>query len=173
MSNAILPEGSEPIPGFPRYRVGRCGSVWSHKPSRAKWMLLKPWPNAQEYLMVSLMLDGVRHAKRVHHIVLTVFVGPRPDGFEGCHRDGERGNNALSNLRWDTHAENVADNERNGKKVFGEKHGCAKLCEADIPVIRAEYAKGGTTYRQIGASRGLPPETIFKIVQRKSWKHVA
>lgn len=55
----------------------------------------------------------------VHHLVLKAFVGPAPAGMICCHWDDEPSNNVLGNLRWDTHAANVADFERN----FGRPRG--------------------------------------------------
>ena len=49
----------------------------------------------------------------VHQLVLKAFVGPKPDGFVTCHGDGNRLNNRLSNLRWDTYTAN--NRERNWK----------------------------------------------------------
>jgi len=50
----------------------------------------------------------------VHHLVLKAFVGPRPDGHDACH--GPRGSscNELSNLRWDTRKNNLADRQSCG-----------------------------------------------------------
>ena len=36
----------------------------------------------------------------VHTLVLETFVGPRPDGHDADHIDGDRLNNRLENLRW-------------------------------------------------------------------------
>lgn len=45
----------------------------------------------------------------VHRLVLEAFVGPCPDGMECCHKDLDRSNEALSNLRWDTRSANTLD----------------------------------------------------------------
>lgn len=49
-----------------------------------------------------------------HRMVLEAFVGPRPEGMFGCHSDGNPANNALHNLRWGTHSENMQDAVRHG-----------------------------------------------------------
>lgn len=46
---------------------------------------------------------------RVHVLVLETFVGPRPAGLCGLHRDDVKTNGRLSNLRWGTQSENIAD----------------------------------------------------------------
>ena len=66
------------------------------------------------YRLAHLYKDNARTAKLVHRLVLESFGGDRPDGTEVCHNDGNPGNNALSNLRWDTHTENVRDTYRHG-----------------------------------------------------------
>lgn len=49
----------------------------------------------------------------VHALVLEAFVGPRPQAhMQGCHGDGNKLNNHVSNLRWDTPLGNAADNIR-------------------------------------------------------------
>lgn len=62
--------------------------------------------------------------KRVHRIVWETFNGEIPDGYEIDHIDGNRLNNALSNLRCVTHTENMANpitraRLRKPKKVKG------------------------------------------------------
>lgn len=58
----------------------------------------------------------------VHHLVLEAFVGPMPEGHEGCHRDGDRTNNHLGNLYWGTRAENVRDAIEHGTHFWIAKH---------------------------------------------------
>lgn len=71
--------------------------------------------NSNGYCQVNLSLDGRRHIARVHVLVLEAFTGPRPDGMEGCHGNGERTDNRLVNLRWDTRESNFLDRARAGK----------------------------------------------------------
>lgn len=50
----------------------------------------------------------------VHVLVLESFVGPRPKGYLGCHKDDNPLNNTLANLRWDSPTANSLDAVRNG-----------------------------------------------------------
>lgn len=54
-----------------------------------------------------------------HRAVVNCDLGPRPPKpeHEGCHRDNNRTNNRLGNLRWDTPAGNAADKKRRGLDV--------------------------------------------------------
>ena len=46
---------------------------------------------------------------RVHVLVLEAFVRPRIESEYGCHNDGNRLNNSVSNLRWDSPSGNAVD----------------------------------------------------------------
>ncbi|UCR74409.1 HNH endonuclease [Mycobacterium phage Ritam007] len=62
----------------------------------------------------------------VHRLVLTAFVGACPDGMEGCHNDGDRSNNRLDNLRWDSRTENNHDAVRHRTNWQSKKTTCPK-----------------------------------------------
>lgn len=52
--------------------------------------------------------------KKVHVLVLEAFVGARPEGMLGLHRNDDKDNNTLENLYWGTPWENRQDARRNG-----------------------------------------------------------
>lgn len=66
---------------------------------------------------------GLRNRKgllkyfRVHVLVLTVFVGPRPRDGVSNHKDGVKTNNRLDNLCWTTQQENIQHALRLGLRV--------------------------------------------------------
>ena len=57
---------------------------------------------------------------------------------------------------------------------IGERHGRAKLTEADVRAIRSRHVwlcgKNGVT--ALAKEYGVAKHTIQLIVQRKTWKHV-
>jgi hypothetical protein len=59
------------------------------------------------------MVEGKRFF--VHILLLENFVGPRPDGFLGLHKDGNKDNNFLENLYWGSPSDNMKDRERHGR----------------------------------------------------------
>lgn len=67
------------------------------------------------YRQVALSKGNRVTTKKVHRLVLEAFVGPCPDGLEGCHEDDNPSNNHLANLRWDTHQANCEERSANGK----------------------------------------------------------
>jgi len=79
------------------------------------------------YSIITMSVDNKLTTKLVHLLVLEAFVGPRPDGMEACHYDGNKTNNRLSNLRWDTKAANAEDAVRVGKRIrFEDQQQCKR-----------------------------------------------
>lgn len=81
------------------------------------------------YVTVGLSRDDARRSKthRVHILVATAFLGPRPSpGHEVCHDDGNGLNNHVSNLRWDTKAANNRDKDRHGTNYEANKLTCRR-----------------------------------------------
>lgn len=116
-----------PIPGLRgEYEASSHGRIRSMKPGRAH-RILKPTPDHKGYLRFTQYLDGVRSSRLVHHVVLLAFVGPRPDDMtHGCHRDTDKRNNHVSNLRWDTPAGNYLDTLAAGKDYNLNKTRCQR-----------------------------------------------
>jgi hypothetical protein len=94
------------------YEVSRSGQV------RSKKTVLRPTPYMRRGKVVTMKVDlykaGKRKTVRVHRIVLAAWIGPCPDGYEGCHNDGDPANNAVSNLRYDTPENNDSDKLSHG-----------------------------------------------------------
>lgn len=84
--------------------------------------VLRPAPRPSGHLTVALGRSG--GSKDVHTLVATAFIGPRPDGMECCHYDGDPSNNRLENLRWDTRSANRLDSVRHGTHQAASKTHC-------------------------------------------------
>jgi hypothetical protein len=76
------------------------------------------------HMIVSLADAGKKKTYHVHSLVLTAFVGPKPDGMECCHRNGDHEDNTVGNLRWDTKSENMLDRVRHGTHPNTNKTHC-------------------------------------------------
>lgn len=115
--------------------------------------------------------DGSPHFLKVHVCVLKAFVGERPSSnHDACHRDGDRSNNALLNLRWDTKSSNNQDKKVHGTWQGGVKNSSAKLTEADVILIRSEACH--RTLKSIADEFGVSIATIHSIKLRKTWSHL-
>jgi hypothetical protein len=105
------------IPGFKqKYKVSTFRRVKSVsrpgsggcRPTR----MLKPFFWGR-YLWVVLWKNNKPFSRKVHRLVLTTFVGPCPPEKEGLHKDDNRRNNFLFNLKWGSHKSNMRQASRN------------------------------------------------------------
>lgn len=78
------------------------------------------------YQQVYSSVDGVRGYHLVHRLVLEAFVGPCPEGMEACHNNGDRSDNRLENLRWDTHENNTSERAIHGTCHFARRDLCPR-----------------------------------------------
>jgi HNH endonuclease len=165
-----------PVKGFPRYRVGSDGTLWSQWNQGArridgKWRLLKPFTNHHGRYYAYLCNGEKPKRFSINRLILTAFAGPCPDGMECCHNDGNPANNAVSNLRWDTRESNMADKVLHGTHNRGERHPLSKLTVDKVISIRNRYAAGGCTHRSLAKEFGVIHQAIGLIVNQKRWAH--
>ena len=120
-----MPTRWKAIAGFPAYQVSDQGQVMSLPMigRRTNGEVLKPIVQSNGYHYVGLYEGGKMKLRRIHSLVLEAFVGPRPDGAHGCHRDDDKSNNALENLYWGTASQNMADAYANGRRVLADSCG--------------------------------------------------
>ncbi len=163
-----------PIPKFPGYCAGSDGSIWScckHGPGKKlgpTWHQLKQATGKGKYKTVHL---GKRNGRYVHRLVLEAFVGRCPRGMECCHKDGNRTNNQIANLRWDTRSANHIDMHEHATSIVGEKNPTAKLNEESVRMILSAIAAGRGPC-QLAREFNVSYTAIRKIVLRKTWKHI-
>jgi hypothetical protein len=125
------------------------------------------------YFRVNVTDDSGRYrTMHVHTLVALAFLGQRPAGEQVCHGDGDRTNNALRNLRYDTPTGNQVDIDRHQTRVKGERHEKAKLTEAEVVQIRALLANGELTHKQIGERYGVSGAAIGYIAANRNWRDV-
>jgi hypothetical protein len=178
------------IPGYPGYRVGSDGSVWSAWKcvSRGQskgtmrvigptWQKMRPRLDPAGYPRVTIIHVG---KVRVHVLILTAFVGPRPVGMYACHNDGNPANNTPGNLRWGTPQSNTLDRDHHGTHNKGERNGMHRLTEDDVREIRRRYVAAlrgmkrvpSGTHPRTAAEFGVTPRYLQQVVNREVWKHV-
>lgn len=76
------------------------------------------------YPEVSLWLKGKSRTHKVHQLVAAAFFGPRPEGAEIRHLNGDRTDCRLGNLLYGTRAENAADTLAHGHNRNAAKTHC-------------------------------------------------
>jgi len=78
------------------------------------------------YRLITLSRDGVAKTFTVHQLIALAFLGPRPERMAVCHNDGNRQNNAATNLRYDTYSANELDKVAHGTHSQSRKTHCPK-----------------------------------------------
>lgn len=95
------------------------------------------------YQVINLCIDAYQRTYYVHDLVLRAFIGPPPEGMEGCHWDNVPANNHLANLRWDTPSANGYDKVRHGTH-----HSAAKThCPTDHLLVMPNLVTSRLPYR--------------------------
>jgi len=169
----------KPIPGHEGYEVSDHGQVrsldrlepytWKGKTFTrpAKGRLLKQTVNPQNgYLYVHL---GRQRISTVHRLVAAAFLGESE--MMVLHKDGDRQNNRLDNLRYGTGDENYEDGIRHGTAAVGERHYNAIVTVETVREIRARVgAKEKVSV--IARSLGLKYPTVLAIASGRTWRHV-
>lgn len=156
-----------PWPRDPRYLVGEDGSIVGPR----GWVL-KPWLTDNGYHQVHVMVDGCRIGRTVHIMVCETFHGPRPEGMEVAHADGNKLNCAAVNLSWKTRADNHADKIAHGTAQRGETANNRKLTNVKVREIRALAAAGRSNY-SLAKQFGMSKQQVGRIVRRLAWAHLS
>ena len=102
----------------------------------------------EKYPTVSLWRGGESRTCRVHNLLLEAFIGPRPPGWHGCHRDDEGQHNNIRNLRWGTPSDNIRDQIANGNHVNARKQLCPRGHIYDEANTIIGKRSDGSTFRQ-------------------------
>ena len=164
------------IPNFPDYQITKYGRVWSNprislQGNKLKGLWLKS-ETTKGYFRVVLCKNNKPHKRYIHRLVLETYVSSCPKEMEACHGNGNRQDNRLENLRWDTKSNNQQDSIRHGTFVRGEKSGMAKLTKVKVRVIRylRKVAKfsGNDLAWQFNTTRS----NIYAICNKHSWKYL-
>ena len=210
--NELMPEAYQPIEGFvdetwlPVPGWEEAYEVSDHGRLRSRdRVCLRPTHRSKEqrrkgkiialatlskygHLRANLYWKNKRTRMYIHQIVLLAFLGPRPEGLEVRHINGDPTDNRLCNLAYGTRKENSADSVLHGTKrigalkvsaakkgiatIWGEAHGRSKLTEADVRELRNEK-QAGASAASLASKYNIAQATVSKICNYTSWRHVA
>lgn len=127
------------VPGYEGYyEVSNAGRVRSLRRRLRRETRLLTANLSSKYPAVTLSKDNVRSLRRVHSLVMAAFVGPRPEGMEVRHIDGNAFNPSLTNLAYGSRSENVLDQVRHGIHHVASKTHCIRNHEftPDNTIVR-------------------------------------
>lgn len=173
-----VPAERRPIPGYEGiYEIDTLGNVYAmqkHKGLKAGRMNQPSKHKKTGYMYINLSKNKKATKYYLHCLVMSAFNPTNDKSLEINHEDGDKGNNALRNLTWMTHAENMIHArtiDGTWEDHRGENMGSAKLTDDDVRQIRRLWS-GGMQQKEIAPMFGVSQVRISLIVRRKSWKHV-
>lgn len=162
----------KPVPGHKGYEVSDLGQVRSldrlvlYKDGRSRLhrgRILRQFSLWNGYRTTHL---GAKHMnKYVHHLVARAFMGETPKGMEICHNNGDKLDNSLINLRFDTRINNMADCLKHGTHARGTRSSSAKLTEQQVREIRTSDLTPYTLAKKYGLHR----TTVVDIILKRRW----
>lgn len=161
-----FPEEWRAVPAFPGYEVSNLGRIrtsrWSKKPH-----VMAEKTDQEGYRSIALRRCGRLHYLKIHRLVLATFTEPSMQPVN--HRDGDKSNNALTNLEWSTPAENIRHAVRAGLIKSGSASRLAKFTDAQVAIIRAEYAAGAGSMLTLARKYGVAVFTIYQLLRGKRY----
>ena len=139
------------IKGFPNYFVSNYGEVYSKTIcSRNKYGDLKKLKfciDTTGYPFVNLHKDKKTFKKHIHRLVAEAFI-PNPDNKSDVnHINGNRADNKVENLEWNTRSENI----KHSYRMLGRKPANMKaVLQIKDGVIIAEFCSTSEACRHTG-----------------------
>lgn len=167
------PEQAErwlPVPGYEGlYEVSDRGQVRSfYKRTQMKKpggiLALIRSSHTRAYRGVTLCGGGKRRRWLVHVLVAAAFIGPKPEGTEIRHLDGNPHNNWVMNLAYGTHAENMQDVTGHGRG-WGVRTHCSNGHE--FTPENTQMRKDGSGRRCLICKRAMSNRSHSRIAVRK------
>jgi len=130
------------IKDFPDYIVYTDGTIFSIKRN----IYLQPGLSKKGYLHVSLSNKNGRKTLKPHRLVAEHFI-PNPNNYkEVDHKDRDKRNNDILNLRWVTRSDNTQnvgmriDNKSGIKNIFYDKRGNRWIYQKKINCNRFSFS---------------------------------
>jgi len=121
------------------------------------------------YVGVNIVKDGKHQTMYVHRLVLEAFRGMRLSAkHEASHLNGNRQDNRLANLIWETTKENARRRGQHGTSGAGENNSMAKLSWRDALAIK--YST--TPTHIVAAAHGISQGTVNDIKAGRTWSSV-
>ena len=171
-----------PVVGYEGlYEVSNCGRIRSlgrkipHKhaghTSTVPGRILSPFPKKNDYLCVSLLSrDSKREQAHVAHLVAAAFIGPRPGGFFIDHKDGNKRNNGVWNLRYLTPKESSNAGNFDFNTSRGDKRSDTKISDADVIELRRLSAEG-MLQKDLAKMFNIGKSQTGRIIRRERRNH--
>lgn len=150
------------------YKIYKTGKV--EKKSGAGF--LKFHKSRGGYLIVRLYWNNQRITKSLHWLLAKAFL-PNLKGYrEVDHRDGNKLNNRLSNLRWCSRSTNIKNAYATGKRSsVGENNGRCLTTKREVLQI-CRLLHNGLKPKEI-SNKGFDYRLVRRISSHRNWTHIS
>lgn len=167
----VMKEIWKPIAGYEgHYDISSFGRVrYYKKTGLSKYTkILKLGFNVYGYRVASLYKNSRKHFYTIHRLVTTTFIGKRPDHFDVSHLDGNKLNNKLSNLVYESRKDNENRKAIHGTKLFGDNHPSSKLSLKQVIEIH-KLSKDGVKTCDLARRFSVSSGCISSILLGENW----
>lgn len=129
------------------------------------------YSDADGYLYITCKLKGLRQNHKVHRLVGKLFIDNPLDKPEINHKDGNKKNNHIDNLEWNTKSENMKHAVKlklvTNCTQKGIKHNTAKFTFEDVTRMRKDYSNKVGSMRLLANIYGCSVGYFSDIVNNK------
>lgn len=167
MSELILKN----IKGFPKYKISKCGRVFSTKRGNQKEIKIS---YSDKYPRVFLYVggNGERKTPHVHRLIALAWLPNPKNKPYVCHKDDNVYNFDISNLYWGDPVSNVRDCFKNKRRRTGHKNPRSKLSLKQINFIRKNYKHKDKKYNayEFAKKFNVGRSTIYRVIKSLTYK---
>lgn len=168
----------KPVPGYSGLFAGSDGSVWRYRNFTGKasrwngWRQLAAHVNQEGYREVCVPRGEKwnRHLA-VHAVVALAFHGERPAGLVITHLDGDKFNNAPTNLAYRTPRDNVLDKRTHGTMRRGDSHPASKLTDKQCLDVISRM-RAGEFMTDLAKEYGVHVATLASLKSGRTRAHL-
>jgi uncharacterized protein YerC len=152
------------------YFVNEIGEVFSYpKKTRKGIRKLLTNKHKQGYSLIDLCKDGKVKKHLVHRLVAVAFLDNIDNKEQVNHINGNKEDNRVENLEWNTRSENQIHSIRLGlRTTIGEKNSQSKINSKQVILILND----NRPYKEIQQDYKISISTISDIKRGYSWTHI-
>lgn len=162
MSEDMSEEAWKTFPLDARYEVSILGRVRTRSTGRIR----KPVRIKSGYMTILFSTPTGPILRYVHRIVLETWKGACPPGTEASHLDGDRTNNKLSNLTWETPKSNHQRKVQHKTDYNGERNPAHILTWDEVLAVRNEFNE---LVKKLAAEFKVSRTAMRRVLLEQSW----
>lgn len=149
-----------------RYEISSHGRVRN----KVTMKVLKPSTGGYGYLLFPRYQGKKYTGMFIHQAVAKAFIGDRPNEcFHVSHLDGNKLNNNVDNLVYETAKQNMERKKQHGTHNIGSKNSQSKLTEIQVIKMRELWDSKKASIKELCKMFDVAQMTVRRAVYRISW----